>query len=246
VRGSTRSSANQDSSSSLNVPPRPKTGNNYFASTGATLEFRGASWVQARPNGLFQVHWAPENGGGSSNVGLRDITDGSSNTIAFGEWRMGDFNGNKLSHPQDVINHIAWPADGGTPNHQTLNMPLGAQPFSQWITQCAAAFPNATQDPSWDSNVSWVGDSWMQGMYGYTLGNTLLGPNPEYPNCRTCPWMGDLDCPGMYGLSSFHPGGANVLFADGSVRFIKDSIQTVTIWALGSRDQGEVISSDSY
>ena len=50
----------------------------------------------------------------------------------------------------------------------------------------------------------------------------------------------------MFGLSSFHPGGANVLLLDGSVRFLKDSISSQTIWALGSVRQGEVISADSY
>jgi prepilin-type processing-associated H-X9-DG protein len=48
------------------------------------------------------------------------------------------------------------------------------------------------------------------------------------------------------GLSSFHPGGANVLMCDGSVRFLKDSTNLSTIWALGSSAQGEVISADSY
>ena len=43
-----------------------------------------------------------------------------------------------------------------------------------------------------------------------------------------------------------HPGGANVLFADGSVRFLKSSISIRTYWALGTKANGEVISSDSY
>ncbi|RUL88892.1 DUF1559 family PulG-like putative transporter [Tautonia sociabilis] len=231
---------NQDSNGSLGVPARPKTGNNYFANTGAGIDFRGWAGTSA-PNGIFALHRAPEQGGGTQDVGIADIIDGTANTIAFGEWRMGDFDGNKLSHPQDVINHVSWPGDSST-----WNMPQGAQLFTQWLQACAARFPNATADPSWDSNVSWVGDSWFQGMYGWTLGNTLLAPNPKFPNCRICSWMGDLDCQGMYGLSSYHPGGANILFADGSVRFLKDSTQTVTVWALATRANGEVVSSDQY
>ncbi|AMV38104.1 DUF1559 domain-containing protein [Planctomyces sp. SH-PL62] len=45
---------------------------------------------------------------------------------------------------------------------------------------------------------------------------------------------------------SYHPGGVNVLLADGSVRFIKDSINGDAWRALGSLRGGEVISSDSY
>jgi prepilin-type processing-associated H-X9-DG protein len=50
----------------------------------------------------------------------------------------------------------------------------------------------------------------------------------------------------MFTLSSYHPGGCNVLMCDGSVRFLKDSTNLSTIWAIGSRDQGEVVSADSY
>ena len=40
--------------------------------------------------------------------------------------------------------------------------------------------------------------------------------------------------PGIYTFSSFHPGGANALMTDGSVRFLKDSTNLMTIWSLGS------------
>ncbi|HZW31341.1 MAG TPA: DUF1559 domain-containing protein [Isosphaeraceae bacterium] len=48
------------------------------------------------------------------------------------------------------------------------------------------------------------------------------------------------------GFSSYHPGGANMLFADGSVHFLKKSINLTTYAGLGSRNGGEVLSSDSY
>jgi len=41
---------------------------------------------------------------------------------------------------------------------------------------------------------------------------------------------------------SFHTGGANILMADGTVRFVSENINLEDIWrALGSRDGGEVI-----
>jgi prepilin-type processing-associated H-X9-DG protein len=46
--------------------------------------------------------------------------------------------------------------------------------------------------------------------------------------------------------SSYHNGGVNALFADGSVHFVKDSISGVTWRNLGTIAGGEVISSDSY
>jgi prepilin-type processing-associated H-X9-DG protein len=46
--------------------------------------------------------------------------------------------------------------------------------------------------------------------------------------------------------NSNHPGGANFLFCDGAVRFIKSTIALKTYWALGTKANGEVISSDSY
>jgi prepilin-type processing-associated H-X9-DG protein len=50
----------------------------------------------------------------------------------------------------------------------------------------------------------------------------------------------------MFGMSSFHPGGANILMCDGSVKFLKDSTSNQTVWALGSRSQGEILDANSY
>jgi prepilin-type processing-associated H-X9-DG protein len=45
---------------------------------------------------------------------------------------------------------------------------------------------------------------------------------------------------------SYHPEGVNALFADGSVHFMKNSINWQTWRSLGTVNGGEVISSDSY
>ena len=48
------------------------------------------------------------------------------------------------------------------------------------------------------------------------------------------------------GFKSRHPGGVNFLFADGSVHFLKNSINRITYCSLGSRNGGEIVSSDAY
>ena len=45
---------------------------------------------------------------------------------------------------------------------------------------------------------------------------------------------------------SYHPGGVNSLFGDGSVRFVKSTIDGITWRALGSVSGGEVVSADAY
>ena len=45
---------------------------------------------------------------------------------------------------------------------------------------------------------------------------------------------------------SYHPGGVNVLLGDGSVRFIKESVDGMTWRGLGTIRGGEVLSADAY
>jgi prepilin-type processing-associated H-X9-DG protein len=51
---------------------------------------------------------------------------------------------------------------------------------------------------------------------------------------------------GTWGISSYHPGGANTLFVDGSVHFLTNSVSAATLTALITRDRGELIDASSY
>jgi prepilin-type N-terminal cleavage/methylation domain-containing protein/prepilin-type processing-associated H-X9-DG protein len=117
---------------------------------------------------------------------------------------------------------------------------------------------------------------WNSGFLGYTLINTFYPLNPQ----RSIPNFSGLIGSGTVFLtsaSSFHPGGANFAFADGSVRFLKNTINTwkrdaqaqdgspagvylASYWtyqmrpgtqfgvfqALSTRSVGEVLSADQY
>ncbi len=51
---------------------------------------------------------------------------------------------------------------------------------------------------------------------------------------------------GQLGFRSFHPGGANFAMGDGSVKFIKDSINIIAYRGLSTRAGREVVSADQY
>jgi prepilin-type processing-associated H-X9-DG protein len=47
-------------------------------------------------------------------------------------------------------------------------------------------------------------------------------------------------------FGSGHPGGANFAFADGSVRFLRDSTPLAVLQALSTRDNGEIVTGEDY
>lgn len=112
-----------------------------------------------------------------------------------------------------------------------------------WLNNCAARIAT-TADRG--THTSTIGENWWSGLYGYTMGDVILPPNPLTPDCSYASGSGSLANPGVIPPRSDHPGGANVLMADGSVRFLKTSVSQVTICSLGSIACGEVITSDSY
>ena len=218
---------------------RPYPGNNYFVSVGSSLNQYGrGGYFAPAPNGPFEVL-----GGVYSE---RDITDGTSNTILMSEWRTGDNDPNRLSVPQDIIYVSEYPPNTSN-DSPYMKMPAGGAYLNQWLTNtCAAQAPSTLGNGN--KNVSWIGQKWCQGLFGSTVGNILTPPNSNFPYCSIESWCCDTDgsAGANIGMSSYHSGGANVLFGDGSVRFLKASTNQVILWGLGSRNQGEVISSDAY
>ena len=217
---------------------RPYAGNSYFASAGPSLMWLGNQ--SQVPSGMFAVN--------GPTSGIRDVTDGTSNTIAFGEMRIGDFNDGKNSIQDLVGNHnfSLFGASGRDMISASSNMPVGAGQLTMALQQCAATWQSRSDSYGTNGQRSWNGRMWHVGEYGHAMGNTLVPPNSPYPYCQFWDTNADFDSGGICGLTSFHPGGANAAFVDGSVRFLKNSLAYPVLWALGTKAGGEVLSADQY
>jgi prepilin-type processing-associated H-X9-DG protein len=92
----------------------------------------------------------------------------------------------------------------------------------------------------------------MYGAPNHTMYSHHRTPNDLNPDCRGGIPFGDRTNAEWDRVSldsaarSMHPGGVQVLFCDGSVRFVKDTI-SVQVWRpLGTRAGGEIVSGDLY
>lgn len=76
-------------------------------------------------------------------------------------------------------------------------------------------------------------DSGTGSDFSEALGSTFFGINNDATN----------NTEREIAFGSFHTGGANILFGDGTVKFVSENIDLVDVWrALGSRNGGEVVS----
>jgi prepilin-type N-terminal cleavage/methylation domain-containing protein/prepilin-type processing-associated H-X9-DG protein len=223
--------------------------NSYRGSIGTTV-------VQGDPSrqvsGLFSISsQANVYGGGNPTIGLAACTDGTSNTIAFGEAMVGiagrgnGFRGNGMALTSKSTTNFSKDWDGQDVEQKP------ASSLNAALAQCNTFWQTLPAGSSWSSGMKERGGwFWAVGDRTLTLFNTVIPPNST-----TYPWSHCLmeGCPGCVpnesqfdNASSYHSGGSNFLFADGGVKFIKSTINMQVYWSLGTRAYGEIISADSY
>lgn len=83
-----------------------------------------------------------------------------------------------------------------------------------------------------------TGGAWVGGPLTYGQGST--------PNGVTQPGPCAINCTNNREVYSFHPGGANAAFVDGSMHFLKASIDIRTFARLATREGGEQVSLGDY
>jgi prepilin-type N-terminal cleavage/methylation domain-containing protein/prepilin-type processing-associated H-X9-DG protein len=165
-------------------------------------------------------------------VTLASIADGTSNTALFSEWVKGMFRTGS-----DGLHQTYWLTSTKYTNTTT------AINFVSVVAECQASklIFQETAGTNWNAK----GEYWILA----TCGTGGCYGHVNMPNKKACYFAGDTagsTFRSLVGASSNHPGGVNVSFIDGSVRFIKDSISPTTWRALATKAGGEVISADSY
>jgi prepilin-type N-terminal cleavage/methylation domain-containing protein/prepilin-type processing-associated H-X9-DG protein len=232
---------------------------NDYAACFGTSTGSLSSWTDSAtpPNG--SCYQKPSGSAGMFTFGLaygiRDCVDGASNTIAYSEWLVGDGKGTfyaGAARPSMYRGNFLM--SSGVPNpYDNGVMEAGQNPQAvlNALQQCNSLWLTWQQT---GAGVGQIGDirglRWAMGTEGFSMFNVLQTPNDSqflYGGCRggSCDYCWP-DSSFTIGASSAHPGGANVLFGDGSVRFVKSTVNRTTWWALGTRNGGEVVSSEAF
>jgi prepilin-type N-terminal cleavage/methylation domain-containing protein/prepilin-type processing-associated H-X9-DG protein len=168
-------------------------------------------------------------------IKISSFTDGTSNTAVMSE---------------SVQSNSGQQIDG-------LGMVYAGPPWN--FTGTAGAGPLDWQAAQYCQNTPGLSqDYWWKGEFALSGGHNIYS-HTQTPNRRSCyytnvnslpPTSSDQDYAGatqtMVAASSYHPGGVNVLFMDGSVHFIKNSVAYTAWYALATPAGGEIVGSDTY
>jgi prepilin-type N-terminal cleavage/methylation domain-containing protein/prepilin-type processing-associated H-X9-DG protein len=222
-------------------PQAPYAVTNYVGNMGGPGQMSGFSGTIVSGS----LGWGPDQQN-AGPVGIQNILDGTSNTGLFSERLIGLYNPNGT---QMFRNNVNWkrfvfvgPKVGG-------GQDAGPTAALQFIQACMN-IPGTTAANRTDIN----GCYWLAGYPLHVVVNDYL--HAGTPNTASCTnpqgsfaslsWIFFVNPAGSAPPTSNHPGGVNLCFADGHVAFIKDSVGLQPWWALGTRNGGEVVSSDQY
>ena len=202
--------------------------NSYYGSLGPSVGYI----TQTQSSGIFAQE---------TSKSIAAITDGTSNSVMFSERLVGS-----PSQPDHYPGNGMDGCSGSSGVWWSYNAQTNLPGFMNTLQVCNAAWQKNINTQSCYNS---AGQYWAWGTPGMTLFNTLVPPaSTQYPwnSCRSgCTGCG-TDSSNIVNATSNHPGGCNVMMCDGSVRFVKSSVNMQTWMQLGTIAGGEVVSSDSY
>jgi prepilin-type N-terminal cleavage/methylation domain-containing protein/prepilin-type processing-associated H-X9-DG protein len=214
--------------------------NNYYASVGTTMTWglignqapyanmqgATATAINMPSTGLFTMQGAN---------GIQSCTDGTSLTIAFSESAVGYQSASPL---QRLIGLQSVQIPYSSMVYDALAAPTVVASVIQLCTQAYQSGSTSYIDLQ-------RGENWAHGCMAMSLFNTVVTPNAYNDTWTHCGRNASSRAV-LSNADSYHSGGVNALLADGSVRFIKDTINQRVWWSLGTRQGNEVILADSY
>jgi prepilin-type N-terminal cleavage/methylation domain-containing protein/prepilin-type processing-associated H-X9-DG protein len=199
--------------------------NSYMYNNGATAHFVN---YPASDGNLIGLANYLVNGSGqvTSRVQITDIIDGTSNTLLMSETTHSTVSGGCQLTGDDL---------------NPTNIYLEPNSEFNFYTPMYGTAPyhcnNWNYGPT--SRISYRTCEYFRNIAEMIIFTTTIPPNYTGYDC------GDYNITGAHmAARSYHSGGVNVGFSDGSVRFITNTINTTTWAALGSRAGGEVFPSN--
>ena len=172
-------------------------------------------------SGFFTTHSKAANRGAFAQryqTKLRDILDGTANTIAMGEiLSMANDSDRRTNNANADTGWGMVDPDG------LLQQPTFCEQFLSptrpmfWSDGTDGGTAVINRYTIW--NGLGRGYAWSDYYIHNTGMNTILAPNKQ--QC----WNSHYGYPGVFPPSSHHPGGCHILMADGAVKFITDSIE---------------------
>jgi prepilin-type N-terminal cleavage/methylation domain-containing protein/prepilin-type processing-associated H-X9-DG protein len=225
---------------------------NYFASFGATADRDNAGDPKAGIfNGPAYTYNTPAPPGWPKGRAITAISDGTSNTAMFAEVRRGTLNSSSSGQRNDTTivessasaGSSAWnkydgrlvPGCDGTPTNQwSFGRAVGQMYYRDLSTM---SMYNHTLPPNWNRRNPAGPPAQKYGCHSVTSGSSNWPPTPDPAGGTGLNVaLNNMHIP----AASYHSGGVNVCMADGSVRFVRDSIDFVQWQNMGSAAGGEV------
>jgi prepilin-type N-terminal cleavage/methylation domain-containing protein/prepilin-type processing-associated H-X9-DG protein len=149
-----------------------------------------------------------------------------------------------LSHiPDGSSNTMMVVEDGGRPGWYGSKGPA-SQPAIGGYTPALGSYQGGTNGPAPQGGGAWADPLNYIATNGSDPSGSGIAAGGDFMGIPAAPWSCANGCSNDSEVFAFHTGGSNVLFGDGSVRFVRNGLTMTQMEALLSRAGNEVINFD--